>query len=296
MRLAGVIQTEHDYKISTVCFWSDKGAVIGQIRGPSKRHPAFIANRLSEILDTSEPNQWRHCPGKLYPTDDDSRGLRADAVMYDSRWLNGPAFLLLQEDQRAEDIPKTNPTPDLVADTPVEVVQLAEVTSRLSPQLVDLSRYSSFSKVCRITAYVRRFIQNCRSKPKGQARTGPLEVQEVKEAKLMWIKSAQREAFSHEISNIEAGRNALRRFVARRGPSSDIYSDNGTNFVGANRELKQSLEEWNHSQIADFLSQKEIQWHFNPPSSPHFGGIWERLVQSCKKALKGCTPWSSSDG
>ena len=80
--------------------------------------------------------------------------------------------------------------------------------------------------------------------------------------------------------------NALRRFVARRGPPSDIYSDNGTNFVGADRELKQSLKEWNQSQIADFLSQKEIHWHFNPPGSPHFGGIWERLVQSCKKALK----------
>ena len=80
--------------------------------------------------------------------------------------------------------------------------------------------------------------------------------------------------------------NALRKFVARRGPPSDIYSDNGSNFVGADRELKQSLQEWNQSQIADFLSQKEIQWHFNPPAAPHFGGIWERLVQSCKKALK----------
>ena len=80
--------------------------------------------------------------------------------------------------------------------------------------------------------------------------------------------------------------NALRRFVARRGPPSDIYSDNGTNFVGADRKLKQSLQEWNQSQIADFLSQKGIQWHFNPPAAPHFGGIWERLVQSCKKALK----------
>ena len=67
--------------------------------------------------------------------------------------------------------------------------------------------------------------------------------------------------------------NALRRFVARRGPPSDIYSNNGTNFVGADRELKQSLQEWNQSQIADFLSQKGIQWHFNPPASPHFGGI-----------------------
>ena len=41
--------------------------------------------------------------------------------------------------------------------------------------------------------------------------------------------------------------NALRRFIARRGPSSDIYSDNSTNFVGADRELEQSLEEWNQS-------------------------------------------------
>ena len=40
------------------------------------------------------------------------------------------------------------------------------------------------------------------------------------------------------------------------------------------------------SAIADFLSQKEIQWNFNPPASLHFSGIWERLVQSCKKALK----------
>ena len=80
--------------------------------------------------------------------------------------------------------------------------------------------------------------------------------------------------------------NALKRFVARRGPPSDIYSDNGTNFVGADRENKQSLQEWNQSQIVDFLSQMQIQWHFNPPGSPHFGGIWERLVKSCKKALK----------
>ena len=34
------------------------------------------------------------------------------------------------------------------------------------------------------------------------------------------------------------------------------------------------------------LSQKEIQWHFNPTGSPHFGGIWKRVIQSCKKALK----------
>ena len=95
---------EHDYAISSTCYWSDSTAVIGQIRGESKRHSAFTANRLSEILDASEPQQWRYCPGKLNPADDGSRGLKADAITPNCHWLNGPAFLLLSENLWPEDI------------------------------------------------------------------------------------------------------------------------------------------------------------------------------------------------
>ena len=151
VRLGSMIKKEHDFDIFPVYFWSDSIAVLGQLRGSSKRNPAFIANRLSEILDTSELNQWRHCPGKRNPADDGSRGLRTDAVTSESRWLNGPAFLVLPEDKWPENVPQTKPTLDLVADAPAEVHQLVEVASRLSPQLLDLSRYSPFIKVCRIT-------------------------------------------------------------------------------------------------------------------------------------------------
>ena len=63
-------------------------------------------------------------------------------------------------------------------------------------------------------------------------------------------------------------------------------ADNGTNFVETDRGIMQSLQEWNQLQIADFLSRKQIEWHFNSPGSPHFSGIWELLVPLGKKALK----------
>ena len=74
--------------------------------------------------------------------------------------------------------------------------------------------------------------------------------------------------------------------IARRGAPVHIYSDNGTNFVGAEKELRVALKEWNKEHIADQMEQHGIQWHFNPPSSPYFGGAWERLVQSANRALK----------
>ena len=200
VRLAFMIQKKHDCEVSSTYYWSDSRAVIGQIHGESKRHPAFTANRLSEILDTSEPQQWRHCPGKLNPADDGSRGLRADAITSNCRWLNGPAFLLLSEDQWPEDISKSKFAPDVIYEVPCETLMSVVDGWKLNPLFIDLSRYSSFVKVCRITAYVKRFIQNCRRrKEKMEMKIGPLEVQEIKKAKLMWIKSAQREAFPFDI-------------------------------------------------------------------------------------------------
>ena len=79
--------------------------------------------------------------------------------------------------------------------------------------------------------------------------------------------------------------NALRRFIARRGQVKKIRSDNGTNFVGAERELKQSLQQWNLSQIQSAMLQKNIDWQFNPPAGSHHGGVWERIIRTIRKAM-----------
>ena len=79
---------------------------------------------------------------------------------------------------------------------------------------------------------------------------------------------------------------ALRRFIARRGKPSTILSDNGSSFIGAERELKRAMDEWNQARIQDTLSQENISWKFLPPSASHMGGAWERLVGTVKRSLK----------
>lgn len=79
--------------------------------------------------------------------------------------------------------------------------------------------------------------------------------------------------------------NALRRFIARRGQIKELRSDNGTNFIGAERELKRAIEAWNLEKIHDTLSVKGIKWTFNPPTASHHGGAWERLIRSIRKIL-----------
>ena len=79
---------------------------------------------------------------------------------------------------------------------------------------------------------------------------------------------------------------ALRRFIARRKVLR-IWSDNGTNFVGGEHELRDALKLWNQEQIHVFLLQRGINWKFNPPGASHFGGIWERQTRSIRKILAG---------
>ena len=78
---------------------------------------------------------------------------------------------------------------------------------------------------------------------------------------------------------------ALQRFTARRCTPEAIYSDNGTNFTAAERELRLSINKWNQQSLPSKLAQRGIRWHFNPPVASHQGGSWERIIRSVKRTL-----------
>lgn len=80
---------------------------------------------------------------------------------------------------------------------------------------------------------------------------------------------------------------ALKRFIARRGLCSDLYSDNGTNYIGARNQLNTLYQflKTNQGTISEFTNHQGIRWHFSPPASPHFGGYWESVVKIMKSHL-----------
>ena len=88
--------------------------------------------------------------------------------------------------------------------------------------------------------------------------------------------------------NTDSFINALRRFICRRGPIRQLRSDQGTNFVGARRELKQALEEMDQQRIQNELLKVNCDWFsfkMNVPAASHMGGVWERMIRSVRNVL-----------
>ncbi|XP_060568260.1 uncharacterized protein LOC132726871 [Ruditapes philippinarum] len=79
--------------------------------------------------------------------------------------------------------------------------------------------------------------------------------------------------------------NAFYRMSSRRGFPEEMYSDNGTNFVGAYNELLELYEQMDKQKITEKANNHRIKWHFNPPLAPHFGGVHESMVKSAKRAI-----------
>lgn len=78
----------------------------------------------------------------------------------------------------------------------------------------------------------------------------------------------------------------LKRFFSRRGLPSQLFSDNATNFRGADKQVKEIFNLFKEESINDYLSLESVTWSFIPPQSPNFGGLWEAGVKSFKYHFK----------
>lgn len=75
------------------------------------------------------------------------------------------------------------------------------------------------------------------------------------------------------------------RFTDRRCVPLVCYSDNVTNLVAGEQEIRDAISRWSPGLLSNKIADQNIEWRFSPPISPHFGGSWDRMIKSTKLAI-----------
>ena len=76
---------------------------------------------------------------------------------------------------------------------------------------------------------------------------------------------------------------AFTRFTSRRVTPESVHSYRGTNFVRAERELREGMKRWTSHHVQSKLAQRGVKWIFNSPNASNHGGAWERMIRSFRR-------------
>ena len=153
-KMDSTIRRELDFKFEKVIFWTDSMIVLNYIRNESRRFQTYVANRVTEIRDLTDPYQWRHCAGAINPTDDASRGLEMSDFFRNDHWLKGPSFLHEREEEWPESKFNIVPSDNLELKKEVYTTSIEPATT-----IEDLvSRSSNWVHTLRRVAWLLKFL------------------------------------------------------------------------------------------------------------------------------------------
>ena len=178
-------------EISEVRYWLDSKTALHWIYNAGE-WKQFVQQRVNKILRLSDKESWSHCPGKENPTDLGSRGELASTLVGKPIWWEGPVWL----SQGEEFWPKCtfiSESVEVLSEKKKSSVVLTAVES--SPesleQVIEISRFNSFTRLVRVTAMVQRFIKNCRMKGHANKARGAITSEEMQTAEDLWIRNVQ---------------------------------------------------------------------------------------------------------
>ena len=272
-------------------FWTDSTVVLGYINNESRRFHVFVANRVQQIRDHTESNQWYHVKTSENPADSVSRGLTAEEFVQNLCWLRGPDFLW-KDEIIYNDEQFMNPS-ELQNDPEVKVQSLAvhmtPVRSHFeSERLNYFSDWTRAKKAIAACLLYKSLLKRSLRKPEKTVTSqnddiGALtRIDALHHAELEIIRAVQYEAFQDEL-NVP--------------PIRQLRSDQGTNFIGANNEIESAKREMHLKKVQDFLLKENcdfFSFKFNVPSASHMGGIWERQIRTVRSILSSMLNQSGS--
>lgn len=188
-RLMSTVRKELDTHYQ-IWFWTDSSAVLGWLNSNPLKWKTFVANRVSEIHALTDVEQWRYCPTEYNPADLVTRGISGKKLQESKLWWEGPDWLLKEKDEWPN---RTFGCSEQHAETEEERTRVLPVTNLKGSDLFDLARINNTTKVLNITAWIMRFVHNCRNPDRKL--TGPLLTCETENAEKFWISKAQERSF-----------------------------------------------------------------------------------------------------
>lgn len=199
--------------------WTDSTVTLAWLRKSPAVWKTFVANRVAEVQTLLPTTPWRHVPTKDNPADCASRGILPSELANHPLWWTGPMWLRLP----AEHWPDKHLTPSADDITTEERATIAAHHSTESDPWDLATRYSSWTRLLRVTAYLRRFGRNCRSRSErpnataSERRRVALVPSEIRAAKFFWLRQLQSQSFPDERRCL-----AQSRPVAPRSPFASL--------------------------------------------------------------------------
>ncbi|GFW95632.1 dual 3',5'-cyclic-AMP and-GMP phosphodiesterase 11 [Trichonephila clavipes] len=251
---------------------------------------ARLAETVHSILRTASKtyfDDWRHVPGEVNPANHATRCCDWSDLLKSKCW-EGPGWLYSDEESWPCSEVSETPNEAFLERRKTVVTNLATGNEVIFGDR--FLYFSSCKKILRMAAYVLKFCNNIkRNSPKLTAGKvnpdpSPLPPDRIHRVTAFQITGAD---LASPLS-LRGGNSVDSSIhvcsVSRRGRGSTLYTDNGTNFVGAANALK-SLD-WDFIQAE--CSLMKIKWLFSPPSAPWYGVFWERMVRSIKELFRKC--------
>ena len=200
-RLAHTVLHEVDLPVEKVRYWSDSTLTLQYINNTKHRLKVFVANRVSEILSTSEPSEWSHVPGEVNPADLLTRGVTDPVKLMTSRWFIAPEFLEKEEEYWPKlEVGHLDDGSIEIKQKPIFVgLNYVEVND------VNYERISSWLRLIRVGAWVIRFADNCLNITDRRL-DETLSLEELKLSEELVLRDIQNFVFKDEIQSIRDGK------------------------------------------------------------------------------------------
>ncbi|CAB3257719.1 unnamed protein product [Arctia plantaginis] len=193
-RLAVTVKAEVDFVINNLYLWTDSKTVLMWINSDARDYQKYVSHRLAEIDSLSKRSNWHWVPSESNPADE---ATRMDWPNNKGMWLSGPPFLYDPQvpwpSYKREEFP---------ADDTERFERVLVVGDNPKP-LIDVKRYSTWTRALRVFARVLTFITACRTKQRIAVST--LTINNIQEAERLLLKQSQARSFPEELSTLRVG-------------------------------------------------------------------------------------------